>query len=92
MGCWQCLLMLRQLRPIPCIRLHWTEVTESPSSHPDCSPEKGETLSGSPDQQSSSQGTAAPVAAGTAAAAAAAFASASGPGPVQVSRASYPSA
>lgn len=64
-------------------------MTESPSSHPDCSPEKGETLSGSQDQQSSSQETEALVAAGTADAASA-FASALVP--VHVSRMAYPSA
>jgi ferric-dicitrate binding protein FerR (iron transport regulator) len=65
------------------------EVTGSPSSHPDCSPEKGETLSESQDRRSLSQETVAPVAAEIVAAA---FASASALAPVHVRRAAYSSA
>lgn len=89
MGCWKCLLMLQKLQPSPCTHPRWTEVRGSLLSHPDCSPEKGETLSGSRGQRSSSQETVAPVAAEIVAAA---FASASAPAPVHATKAAYPSA
>jgi hypothetical protein len=75
-------LMLQKLQPSPCTHPRWMEVTESPLSHPDCSPEKGETLSGSQDQRSSGQETVAPAVAEIVAVA---FASASALAPVHVS-------